>query len=96
MKRNLEPFACRIHDAVVVSGTDEEQEMAFDWYQKQAIQEPCPACKAIEEVLREELPKHASKSDTMVFSVYLIMIALSYAAGFFTHSYVLPWLRGDI
>lgn len=50
---NLEPLACRIHDAVVVCGSDEEQELCFDWYQKQAIQEPCPACQAIENVLRE-------------------------------------------
>jgi hypothetical protein len=51
MNRRLEPLACRIHDAVVTAGSDEEQEMAFDLYQKQAQQEPCPACEAIEGVL---------------------------------------------
>lgn len=51
MNRRLEPLACRIHDAVVCSGSEDEQELCQDWYQKQAIQEPCPACEAIAEVL---------------------------------------------
>jgi hypothetical protein len=53
MTHPLEPLACKIHDSVVCSGTDEEQVLAFDWYQKQALQEPCPACEAIQDVLED-------------------------------------------
>ena len=90
----LEPLACRIHDAVVVSGTDEEQEMCFDWYQSQAVKEPCPACAAIEEVLREDMHKY--RDDRAVMAVYLFMIAVAFASGFLAHSHLLPWLRGEI
>lgn len=95
----LEPLACRIHDAVVVSGTDEEQEMCFDWYQSQAIKEPCPACSAIEEVLREELSelrKPDPKYERRVMAAYMFMVALSFVSGYLLHAFLLPWLHGEI
>jgi len=53
--KELEPLACRIHDAAVTAGSDEIQGLAFDWYQATAGQTPCPVCCAIfEQLIRDD------------------------------------------